>query len=94
MGKALRDEELAMIIFRQLHSHMLAVGRRPLRISTATSSTQAPYILSLIFVKLGVSLLSQEMPIGEPRNIAILAIGINHKLLFLFRFLVHFFLSS
>ena len=30
MGKTLRDEELAMIILSQLHSHMLAVGRRAL----------------------------------------------------------------
>ena len=38
MGKALWDEELDMIVFGQFYSHMLAIGR-PLRISTATSST-------------------------------------------------------
>ena len=27
MGKALRDEELVMIIFCQLYSHMLAISR-------------------------------------------------------------------
>ena len=36
MGKALRNEELAMIVFCQFYSHMLAISRGS---STATSST-------------------------------------------------------